>query len=54
MDKQPIPTFDDWYAAKYGASFDDSIGYPLVRVDDYMYALGKAMRDYISEVARHG
>lgn len=53
MDKQPIPTFDEWFAAKHhGMSFDQV--HHADSIHGAMVALSRYMRDYISEVARHG
>lgn len=46
------PTFDEWYAAKFGGRFEDDHMRLGERYDDAFRALARLMRDYISDVAR--
>lgn len=44
------PTFDEWYAAKHGVSFDDRWMHPGMRADLAMYELIRALRDYATDM----
>ena len=46
------PTFDDWYLAKYGTSFDEDHMHPGALISVALRALAREMRDYISEWRR--
>lgn len=46
------PTFDEWYKAKRGLSFEEQYMQALMPIPDAMKALSIAMREYVSEMVQ--
>lgn len=47
----PLPTFDEWFEAKYGQTFEERHQHYGAWHDDVIRALSRETRDYISEMA---
>ena len=46
-----IPTFDEWFMARFGSSFDSLYQQEGMRYEDCVRALSQHGRDYLSYVA---
>lgn len=47
-----LPTFDEWFLAKYGGTFNELHQAAGMRYDDAFMALSRSMRDYVSELVK--
>lgn len=47
-----MPTFDEWFVQKNGASFDELYMQPSQRHDNALRALAQALREYVSEMVK--
>lgn len=45
-----LPTFDEWFFARYGATFDELYQRPELRVSDAISALTRETRDYLTDM----
>jgi len=45
-----MQTFDDWFKARYGASFDELHHRPGVTFEASFMALSRALRDYTTAI----
>ena len=52
MNNDTLPTFDEWYEAKLGQSFEALWMQDWMQIDHGMRALTVAIRDYMTEMAR--
>lgn len=47
------PTFDEWFIAKYGSTFEEIHMLDGMMINAGMKALTRCMRDYVSEMVQH-
>lgn len=48
----PLPTFDEWFKAREGVSFEEVYMGPYHHIDRAMKALTRALQDYTTEMVR--
>lgn len=47
-----VPTFDEWFKAKYFHTFEEMHCCYSMRIDDAMIALTRYVREYVTEINR--